>query len=99
MVVRRRLCHNGGRLLFLNMYHLAVSFRELMGFRELWRNGIRVVRCVSLCGSRLLSTFSHVKLRLLQLSTNQAQPKNRLGLRKLFFQRVWSRIRIHDEAN
>ena len=38
-----------------------------------------------------------VKSRLLQLSTNQTQPKNRRGLRKLFFQRVWSRI--HDEAN
>ena len=37
-----------------------------------------------------------VKSQLLQLSANQTQPKNRRGLRKLFFQRVWSRI--HDEG-
>jgi hypothetical protein len=37
-----------------------------------------------------------VKSQLLQLSKNQSQPKNKRGLRKMFFQRVWSRI--HEEA-
>jgi hypothetical protein len=38
----------------------------------------------------------HIKLQLLQLSKKQAHSKNRRGLRKMFFQRVWSRIHEED---
>lgn len=39
----------------------------------------------------------HMKSELQQLSKGQAQSKNRRGLRKMFFQRVWSRIH-HEKA-
>lgn len=35
---------------------------------------------------------SHIKMRLVQLSRDQTHSKNRRGLRKMFFQRVWNRI-------
>lgn len=38
----------------------------------------------------------HIKSKLIELSKEQAQSKNRRGLRKMFFQRVWNRM--HNQS-